>query len=84
MVSGIAIGLTAAALQLAVDEAARRRNALLDTLLLRAGLAPYFAAMLAISVGVVLLSTLVVHCFAPKAAGGGVALVGFGFSSLAG
>lgn len=94
--SGVAIGLTAAALQLAVDVASRRRNALLDRLLdavppagpsssslgtlagqllLSGGLLHFFGALAALSVGIVLLLTLVVALWAPKAAGGGVALV---------
>ena len=97
--SGIAIGLTAAALQLAVDVASQRRNALLDRLLaagppgsmpsggLAAGgglgalalfggsLLSYFGALAALSTVAVLLLTLVVALWAPKAAGGGVALV---------
>ncbi|KAI7842601.1 hypothetical protein COHA_003705 [Chlorella ohadii] len=93
--SGVAIGLTAAALQLAVDVASRRRNALLDRLLdvvppagpssgslgslaghlLSNGLLHFFGALAALSVGIVLLLTLVVALWAPKAAGGGVALV---------
>ena len=72
--SGIAIGLTAAVLQLAVDYSIRRRNRLLGTLLLQ-GLPPGFAAMLGISLAAVLLATLAVHYCAPKAGGGGVALV---------
>lgn len=76
MASGVLIGLTAAALQLAVDLAARNRNALLDGLLTgAAGLPRFFGALLAISSAAVLLLTLVVHFWAPKAAGGGVALV---------
>ena len=74
LASGIIIGLTAAALQLAVDLSIRRRNRLLGTLLLQ-GLPPGFAAMLGISLATVLLATLAVHFCAPKAGGGGVALV---------
>lgn len=97
--SGIAIGLTATALQLAVDVASRRRNALLDRLLaarppggagasslgtsgglgglsfFAGSLLRYFGALAGLSAGAVLLLTLVVALWAPKAAGGGVALV---------
>lgn len=75
VVSGVIIGVTAAALQLAVDLAARRRAAFLDALLQTSGYPPFFAALLAISLGAVLATTLVVHFLAPKAAGGGVAAV---------
>lgn len=102
VISGVTIGLTAAALQLAVDVASRRRNALLDrlldappppgpggltpgsssspaglatSLLLSGSLPRFFGALAGLSVGIVLLLTLVVALWAPKAAGGGVALV---------
>lgn len=102
VMSGVAIGLTAAALQLAVDVASRRRNALLDrlldappppepgsltpgsssslaglatSLLLSSSLPRFFGALAGLSMGIVLLLTLVVALWAPKAAGGGVALV---------
>lgn len=75
MVSGVLIGLTAAALQLAVDLASRQRNATLDALLAARGPLPATAALLGLSAGVVLLTTVVVHALAPRAAGGGVALV---------
>lgn len=75
LVSGVAIGITAAALQLAVDEAARQRNALLGSLLDAGGLPRFFAALLCISLAAVLAATAAVHLLAPRAAGGGVALV---------
>lgn len=73
--SGVLIGLTAAALQLAVDVASRQRNAALDALLAAHGALPATAALLGMSAGVVLATTVVVHALAPRAAGGGVALV---------
>ncbi len=95
LVSGMAIGLTGAALQGTVDFCVHRRNALLDLLLRQAGSGPAaaaaaaaaaataggagvgagYAALLGISLVAVALTTLVVHFWAPKAAGGGVALV---------
>lgn len=85
--SGILIGLTATALQALVDLVCTHRNRLLDALrrgggvplhgALAAlqGLPLVFGAMLAISLSAVLASTLAVHCWAPRASGGGVALV---------
>ncbi len=85
LVSGIAIGLTAATMQLLVDFATRHRNRLLSTLLaapaagpglLQQPLARALGALFGIGLAAVLVTTLVVHYWAPKAAGGGVALVG--------
>lgn len=87
LVSGIAIGLTAAAMQLLVDTATRHRNRLLSALLaapaagpglLQQPLARALGALLGVGLVAVLLTTLVVYYWAPKAAGGGVALVGWG------
>ncbi|KAL4451977.1 hypothetical protein ABPG75_007639 [Micractinium tetrahymenae] len=84
LVSGVAIGLTAATMQLLVDSATRHRNRLLSALLAAPAAAPglpsqplahAFGALLGVGLAAVLLATLVVHYWAPKAAGGGVALV---------
>lgn len=76
VVSGVAIGLTAAALQVAVDAASHQRNALLDRLLNQgAGLPRFFGVLLGLVGAVVLALTLLVHWWAPRAAGGGVSLV---------
>lgn len=73
--SGLAIGVTAAALQLAVDQLSRHRNAALDALVPRGGLPAFFGALMGLGGTAVLVTTLVVHLWAPRAAGGGVALV---------
>lgn len=71
-------------MQLLADSATRRRNRLLSALLaappagpslLQQPLAHALGALLGVGLVAVLLTTLVVHYWAPKAAGGGVALV---------
>lgn len=75
ILSGIAIGLTAAALQLSVDWSTHHRNRALAALLAAADLQHALLALLGASAAAVLGATLLVHCWAPRAAGGGVALV---------